>query len=494
MKITPSYQEFLKLSKKGNLIPIYAEVLSDITTPFSLLERFKDDKYSFLLESIAGGEHIARYSFVGTNPYKIITHRGNKVSITGENGKKTKKVEKDFLDVIKNELSKYKYVKLKELPRFCGGFVGYISYDTVRFFEKIPGENPSDAGLFDSLFMEARDLYVFDHIKQRLLILTHISTVGQSLKSGYKEALEKLNEMYDELKVRLKNTEPKILKKKIKEGKPRSNFRKEEFLKLVKIAKRYISKGEVIQVVLSQRFNRQSKVKDREIYRWLRFINPSPYMFYLHCNSHSLIGSSPEVFVRCEDGIAELRPIAGTRKRGYDEAEDLFLEKELLKDAKERAEHIMLVDLGRNDLGRVCEYGTVKVPEFMAIEKYSHVMHIVSKVTGKMKKGKDMFDLIRASFPAGTVTGAPKIRAMEIIDELEPVMRGPYAGSVGYFSYSGNLDTCITIRTIVKKGNNINIQAGAGIVADSNPDLEYKECINKAKALNKAVDLAEGAL
>ncbi|MDD5613737.1 MAG: anthranilate synthase component I family protein [Candidatus Omnitrophica bacterium] len=272
-----------------------------------------------------------------------------------------------------------------------------------------------------------------------------------------------------------------------------SNFKKSDFLKMVTEAKKYIKRGDIIQVVISQRFKRKSNVSDTQIYRWLRFINPSPYMFYLRCGEHSLIGSSPEVFVRCENKIAELRPIAGTRKRGKDDQEDVALESELLADEKERAEHVMLLDLGRNDLGRVCENGSIKVKENMVIEKYSHVMHIVSGITGKLKKDKDVFDLIRAAFPAGTVSGAPKIRAMEIIEELENARRGPYAGCVGYFSYSGNMDSCITIRTIVKKRDKIYVQSGAGIVADSIPDKEYKETINKAKALNRAVDLAESA-
>jgi len=323
--------------------------------------------------------------------------------------------------------------------------------------------------------------------------LTHAYIEEDDLKSSYEKACIRLEEMHEVLLKNIKASRPQVLKSNVKEGKFNSNFKKEDFLGSIDEIKKYIKKGDIIQAVLSQRFGRKSKVEDSQIYRWLRFINPSPYMFYLRCGDHSLIGSSPEVFVRCEDNIAELRPIAGTRKRGRDESEDLYLQKELLADEKERAEHIMLLDLGRNDLGRVCKYGTVKVREEMVIEKYSHVMHIVSDVAGRLDKGKDMFDLIRAAFPAGTVSGAPKIRAMEIIDELEPENRGPYAGSVGYFSYSGNMDTCITIRTIIKKGDSVYIQAGAGIVADSVPEREYQETINKAKALNKAVDLAEAA-
>ncbi|MDP8216426.1 MAG: anthranilate synthase component I [Candidatus Kaelpia imicola] len=493
MKITPDYPGFKKLIKKGNLIPVYSEVLSDGDTPFSLLERFKKENHSVLLESITGGEHIARYSFVGVSPVKVIKSKGDMMEILSGGKKKTIKIKTDVLDEIKNELSRYKYVFLKELPRFSGGFVGYFSYNLVKYFENIPQNNPDRLSLYDVFLMEIRDLYIFDHIKQRLILLTHAYIEEGDLKSSYKKALFRLEKMH---KVLLKNTKtsgPQVLKSNIKEGKFRSNFKKEDFLGSISEIKKYIKKGDIIQAVLSQRFNRKSKVEDSQIYRWLRFINPSPYMFYLRCGNHSLIGSSPEVFVRCEDNIAELRPIAGTRKRGRDESEDLSLQKELLSDEKERAEHIMLLDLGRNDLGRVCKYGTIEVKEKMVIEKYSHVMHIVSDVTGRLRRDKDMFDLIRAAFPAGTVSGAPKIRAMEIIDELESESRGPYAGAVGYFSYSGNMDTCITIRTIIKKGDSVYIQAGAGIVADSVPECEYQETINKARALNKAVDLAEAA-
>ena len=493
MKVTPDYQEFKRLSKKGNLIPVYSEVLSDGDTPFSLLERFKKEKHSILLESITGGEHIARYSFVGASPAKVIRSKGDLMEVLSGGKKKTTKIKTDILDEIKSELSRYKYVSLKGLPRFSGGFVGYFSYDLVRYFENIPQSNPDKLSLYDLFLMEIRDLYIFDHIKQRSILLTHVYTEKGDLKNLYDKALLKLKEMHKVLLKNVSASKSQLLKNNVKEGKFNSNFNKEDFLIKVKEIKKHIKNGDIIQAVLSQRFNRKSKVKDSQIYRWLRFINPSPYMFYLRCGDHSLIGSSPEVFVRCEDNIAELRPIAGTRKRGKDENEDICLEKELLSDQKERAEHVMLLDLGRNDLGRVCKYGTVEVREKMVIEKYSHVMHIVSDVAGKLKKGKDMFDLIRAAFPAGTVSGAPKIRAMEIINELETESRGPYAGAVGYFSYSGNMDTCITIRTIVKKGDAVYIQAGAGIVADSVPEREYQETINKAKALNKAVDLAEAA-
>lgn len=495
MRIEPDYRKFLKLSKEGNLIPVYMELLSDIYTPFILLQKLGDSPYVFLLESITGGEHIARYSFVGSKPISIIKTRGRRALLVERGREKEVEFSKDPLEVIQGQLEKYKYVKLEGLPRFSGGYVGYMSYDLIRFFERIPDENPDDLNLYDLFFMECRDIYIFDHIKQRLILLTHVDVKEEGVRDGYKRAGQRLEGMLKVVQTKIRASNPRIVSDgyKSKAG-IKSNFKEGEFLRIVRKAKEYIRAGDIIQVVLSQRFERRTKVPDKEIYRWLRFINPSPYMFYINCGDHCLIGSSPEVFVRCESRRAELRPIAGTRRRGRNQEEDHSLEGELLNDAKERAEHIMLVDLGRNDLGRVCKYGSVCVKEFMVIERYSHVMHIVSDVVGELREDRDVFDLIRATFPAGTVSGAPKIRAMEIIDELENIRRGPYAGCVGYFSYSGNLDSCITIRTIVKKGEKVYIQAGAGIVADSVPEREYMETINKAKALNKAVDLAEVSL
>jgi anthranilate synthase component 1 len=491
MRITPDYSQFLKLSREGNLIPVYIEVLSDSLTPFSLVQRFKNQKYFFLLESITGGEHIARYSFFGLNPVRIIKTRADSAEIlSSRGGREEIKILKDPLEIIKSQFKNYRYVRIKDLPRFCGGFVGYLGYDTVRFFERLPDENPDDLDLPDLLFMEVKDLYIFDHIKQRLIILTHAFLEQDNVRNAYKKAQAHLYKMYKEITKKV-SQQTVVLPRHIPEQKLKSNFRKQEFLNAVKKAKKYIREGDIIQVVLSQRFEKDVRVPDAEIYRWLRFINPSPYMYYLHCDDHALIGSSPEVFVRCEDGRAELRPIAGTRKRGKNLEEDLKLEQELLRDEKERAEHIMLVDLGRNDLGRVCKYGSVRVEELMVIEKYSHVMHIVSDVVGELRKDKDIFDLIRATFPAGTVSGAPKVRAMEIIEELENTKRGPYAGCVGYFSYSGNLDSCITIRTVIKKQDKAYIQAGAGIVADSVPEREYQETVNKARALSRAIEYAE---
>ena len=484
-----NFEEFKHYAGTYNLIPVYEKTPADLLTPvLAYLQIRKEEGNSFLLESVEGIGKIARYSFIGKNPETVFYNNGMELTVK-ENGT-AKTINRNIFDYIREKTQKFKRPQLPELPEFTGGIIGYLGFENMSLIEdviKFNGKNSFDSP--DSYFGVYNTIAAFDHFLHQFIIISNVDiTKFDSLKDAFSSGKSKILELKKELRrSRLFNLKYKFIKEyKLSEDKT-------DFKELVKKAKKNIYDGDVFQLVLSKRFAAEFEGDLINVYRALRMLNPSPYMFYLRCNDHSLIGSSPEVFVRCENGIAELRPIAGTRKRGRDEKEDLSLEKELLGDAKERAEHLMLVDLGRNDLGRVCEYGTVKTPEFMVIEKYSHVMHIVSDVVGKMKKDKDAFDLIRACFPAGTVSGAPKIRAMEIIDELEPVMRGPYAGCVGYFSYSGNLDTCITIRTIVKKGRNIYIQAGAGIVADSNPDSEYKECINKAKALNKAVDLAEAA-
>jgi len=355
MKITPDYNDFKKLSKRGNLIPVYSEVLSDRDTPFSLLQRLQRESHSILLESITGGEHIARYSFVAAAPDKIIRSKGDRVEIISKGKKKVFKPERGALDLVKSQLSCYKYASLEDLPRFSGGFVGYLSYELVGYFENIPQSKPDKLSLYDIFLMEIRDLYIFDHIKQRLILLTHADIRENNLKDAYAKAILRLEKMGKVLSKSIKSSTPQVLKDNVREGKFKSNFKKEDFLNSVKEIKKDIKRGEIIQAVLSQRFKRSSSVDDSQIYRWLRFINPSPYMFYLRCGDHSLIGSSPEVFVRCEDNIAELRPIAGTRKRGRDQSEDLALERELLSDKKERAEHLMLLDLGRNDLGRVSD-------------------------------------------------------------------------------------------------------------------------------------------
>ncbi|MCQ9208824.1 MAG: anthranilate synthase component I, partial [Omnitrophica bacterium] len=410
-------------------------------------------------------------------------------------GKKTKRFNsRDPLGEIKKLMQQYRFVPQEGLPRFCGGLVGFMGYDMVRFFERIGDANPDNLNLPDCLFLLTDTILIFDHTNQVIKIINNVHLKDKKTKLQLARAYEKATARIEEIAQRLKRplkepaTAKKTLQKKIS---IKSNLTQKEFSKIVKKIKGYIKEGEIIQAVLSQRFSTRFKTSPFNIYRTLRSINPSPYMFYLKLKDFHLVGSSPELFVRCEDRKITVRPIAGTRPRGKNDREDKKLITQLLADPKERAEHIMLVDLGRNDIGRVAKVGSVSLTELMVIEKYSHVMHIVSEVKGRLRKDKDIFDLIRAAFPAGTVTGAPKIRAMEIIDELENVRRGPYAGLVGYFSFSGNLDSCITIRTIMAKDKTAYIQAGAGIVADSLPQREYEETKNKAQALVKAVELAE---
>jgi anthranilate synthase component 1 len=462
----PNQEEFLKLAKKGNLIPVYKEIEIGEETPVSAFKKIEGE-YSFLLESVEGEEKIARYSFLGT------------VS------KKELHAFKSFPE-IREVISRFKPAAVAGLPRFHGGLVGYVSYDMVREVEKIPDKNPDELKIPPMLFLFTETLLAFDHVKGRIMVISNAEIKGDP-KKAYVEACSNIEGIEEKLK------KPFRLEKK-SSGKEEqiefaSNMTQPQFEAVVEKAKEHIRSGDIIQVVPSQRLSVDCKVDPFNVYRILRSINPSPYMFYLKLGEVKIAGSSPEVMVRLEGSEAIVRPIAGTRRRGRDEPEDKKMAKELLASEKERAEHIMLVDLGRNDLGRVCDYGTVRVTEEMVIERYSHVMHIVSNVAGRLSRGRDAVDLLMATFPAGTVTGAPKVRAMEIIDELENVKRGPYAGCVGYFGFSGEMDTGITIRTIIFKKDKAYVQVGAGIVADSVPAEEYKETINKAKAMLKAIAL-----
>ena len=493
----PGKEEFIRRSEQGNLIPVYRDVLADMETPVSAYRKIARGKYSFLLESVEGGERIARYSFLGTDPFLVMKSKGREVQIVER--WRADKIElgdgEDPLHVLKNLLGRYKYVDDPDLPRFCGGAVGYIGYDAVRFFEDLPDKTVDDLDVPEGFFLFTDILLVFDHVKHRIKVVC-TPEVGSDPATTYDLACEKIDEIVD----RLRNTPlppyenyayPEDLEPGIE---PNSNMTREQFEQSVVDAKEYIKAGDVIQVVLSQRMSVPLKADPLNVYRALRSINPSPYMYFMQCDDMQIIGSSPEILVTEDHGVVTTRPIAGTRPRGKTEDEDRALEHELLADEKELAEHIMLVDLGRNDIGRVSEFGTVQVDELMVIERYSHVMHIVSNVRGKLADGLDQFDVLRAAFPAGTVSGAPKIRAMEIIEELEPTRRGPYAGSIGYFSFSGNMDTCITIRTILVKDGTAYVQVGAGIVADSVPATEYQETMNKAGALLKAIELAHTGL
>ncbi|MFH0772293.1 MAG: anthranilate synthase component I [Candidatus Omnitrophota bacterium] len=488
----PSKSEFLRLAKKGNLIPVYKEISADLETPVSAFLKIDKSDYSFLFESVEGGEKIARYSFLGSAPSLIFRSKAREIEII-ENGKRTLfTTSSDPLFEIKKILGRYKFARTPGLPRFCGGLVGFMAYDMVNFFEELPSLGSDDLGLADAVFLLTDTILIFDHINHSIKVVSN-AYIDKDPNEAYEIAKKKIDGLIELLNLPLIRERKPVFpgresKKKVDFT---SNLTKDEFCDIVKKAKGYINNGDIIQVVLSQRLETEVNCSETDLYRALRMVNPSPYMYLLKLNNMSLIGASPELMVRCEDGMVELRPIAGTRPRGKTEEMEKRLEKNLLTSAKERAEHIMLVDLGRNDIGRVCEYGSVRVSELMTVEKYSHVMHIVSECAGKLRKGKDQFDVIRATFPAGTVSGAPKVRAMEIIEELEKTKRGPYAGLVGYFSFSGNLDTCINIRTILMRGKKVYIQAGAGIVADSNPEKEYEETMNKARGTVKAIELAE---
>jgi len=492
----PKLDEFLKLSEKANVIPVYKEINADLDTPVSAFLKIKKNEYAFLFESVEGGEKIARYSFLGSNPSLVFKSKGKAIEIINarKNSRDKFITRQDPLDEVKKIMKDFKPVHIKGLPRFYGGLVGFMGYDAVRFFENIPDKNSDDLKIADFIFMLTDTILVFDHVNHKIKIVSNVMLPKSKAKVSKNEKIRFYNEAVKKIQTIQKDFERPFSGKEIEAKKAKacsqvtSNYGKKEFEQLVVKAKEYIKKGDVIQVVLSQRFKVKLKTDSFSVYRSLRSINPSPYMFYLKCNDVTLVGASPEILVRCEDGVVQTRPIAGTRPRGANEESDKLLEKELLSDIKEKAEHIMLVDLGRNDLGRVCKAGKVSVSDFMAVEKYSHVMHLVSEVKGLLDKKYDIYDVLRASFPAGTVSGSPKIRAMEIIDSLENIRRGPYAGCVGYFSFSQNMDTCITIRTIIVKDGYAYVQAGAGIVADSVPEKEYFESINKSKALIEAIN------
>jgi len=494
--ISPSFTEFKKKLRKGNLIPVWQEVLADFDTPVSAFKKIESGKYSFLLESVEGGEKWGRYSFLGSEPSVIFKSKNGNIEITKKG--KTKKSQGNPIDALRDLLSRYKPVTTPELPRFHGGAVGYFSYDIVRHIEDLPEIGVDDLGLWDSLFMITDLVLVFDNVNHKIKIIynAYVPEVKEA-QEAYNTAVNKIEDIIKKLRKPVKhykNNTNKNIRKSKGALKLKSNFKPQDYKKAVKNTKEYIKAGDIIQAVIAQRWKTKLDVDPFDLYRSLRVLNPSPYMFYLNLRTETLVGSSPEVMVRVEEGEVVSRPIAGTRPRGKTEKEDLKLEKELLADPKERAEHIMLVDLARNDLGRISDIGTVKVDEFMIIERYSHVMHIVSNVIAKLSRKKDAFDVLKATFPAGTLSGAPKVRAMEIIEEMEPNRRGAYGGAVGYFSFSGNMDTCITIRTFVIKDNEIYIQAGAGIVADSNPEKEYQESVNKVKALVKAIEVAKSGL
>ena len=473
----PSLEEVKKLQAQGNIIPVYKSVIADFLTPVSaFLKLEKDRSYAFLLESVEGGERIARYSFLGGDPFLIKRYR---------NGQPP-----DFIENLRSTMARFHSVSLPNLPPFTGGAVGYFGYDMVRTIEDIPNTGTDDLGVDDAVLMFYKTVLAFDHLRHQIHIISNViaDDSQESLKVQYQKAVEEIAHIEALLRSPLEI--PQVTRNE-REVVVRSNFEKKSYLAAVAKAKEYIAAGDIFQVVLSQRFEVDLLTAPVEIYRALRIVNPSPYMYFLKMPDTSIVGSSPEMLVRVRDRQLEYRPIAGTLPRGTSEAEDEENAEKLRNDEKERAEHIMLVDLGRNDLGRVSQYGTVRVEDLMFIERYSHVMHLVSSLRGQLRDGLDRWDTLMACFPAGTVSGAPKVRAMEIIDELEPTKRGVYAGAVMYADFSNNLDSCIAIRTLVVRGNKGYIQAGGGIVADSVPENEYTETVNKSRALIRAINLAQ---
>jgi anthranilate synthase component I len=487
----PPRDIFNALAKKGNLIPVYREIMADMDTPVSAFRKIDDGRFSYLLESIEGGEKWGRYSFLGSTPSVIIRSKGTLVE-TISDGITVQQESSDPLTCIKELLAQFTPVEVDGLPRFFGGAVGYLGYDMVRHFESLTTEKPALLDAYDSYFLITDSIVIFDTMRQKIKVVSnaHI-TENVSPAAAYERAIEIINDIIGRLRAPLPPHGASNPKKPVQFL---SNMSRNCFEDSVEKAKEYVRSGDIIQVVLSQRFSGELSADPFDIYRVLRTLNPSPYMFFLRLDDTVIAGASPEVMVRKEGDHVELRPIAGTRPRGATPEDDARLADELLADPKECAEHVMLVDLGRNDLGRVCTTGSVRVSELMLIERYSHVMHIVSNVQGQLSADRDAFDLVRATFPAGTLSGAPKIRAMQIIDELEPVRREIYGGAVGYFSFSGNMDLCITIRTLVIKDGQIHLQAGAGIVADSDPATEWQETINKGMAVMRAVEIAEKGL
>lgn len=482
----PTQEQYLGMAKENNLIPVYMELFVDMDTPISIFKKVCREQFTYLLESVEGGENLARYSFIGLEPFVRYQCRRGVGVIEDDNGRQ--EAIGDPLDVLKDIMDNYRAPKIDGLPRFYGGAVGYFGYDLIRYIEDIPTHTVDDLGLPDCHFVLTRLVLIFDHVKHKVKIVVNTEP-GSDPGAAYALAVQRINAIKN-----LIHEAPGTVNAANRvagSSKYLSNMTREEFMAKVERAKEYIRAGDVFQVVLSQRLTMPLQGDPFDIYRNLRTVNPAPYLYYLNFGGTVIIGSSPEMLIRVEDGIVQTCPIAGTRPRGQSREEDLGLEEELLADAKEKAEHLMLVDLGRNDVGRVCKYGSVNVRAFMGVERYSHVMHLVSNVSGRLKNGLTAYDALKACFPAGTVSGAPKVRAMEIIEELEPTRRGVYAGAIGYFGFTGNMDTCITIRTILVHNGKTYVQAGAGIVADSNPEKEYDETINKAKALLETLMLKE---
>ncbi|MCE5280746.1 MAG: anthranilate synthase component I [Deltaproteobacteria bacterium] len=488
--IHPDFETFSRRAGEGNLIPVCREILADTETPVTALMKLADRPHLFLLESVEGGEKWARYSFLGADPRMIVRIREGEVIVEEKGSQRRVAHGGDPMKVLKEILGRCRPVPMEGLPRFFGGAVGFLGYEMVRYFERIPEGNGPAPAEDEAVFLVTDTLIIFDNVRHTIKVVACAMTdEGPDLRAVYDDAVGRIDEMTALIRAPRRERPPAAIPETFRPFQP--DMAPETFREMVRRTKDYIAQGDIIQAVLSQRFQRETAADPVDLYRALRHVNPSPYLFCLKDQELCLIGSSPEVMVRLDQGIAELKPIAGTRRRGTTEQEDRRLADELLQDPKERAEHVMLVDLGRNDLGRIARIGSVQVNQLMAVERYSHVMHLVSDIQAQIADGKDAFDVLRATFPAGTLSGAPKVRAMEIIAELEPTRRGVYGGAVGYFGYGGNMDFCITIRTMQIQGGRIFLQVGAGIVADSDPEAEYRETLGKAEGMVQAVRLAE---
>jgi anthranilate synthase component 1 len=495
----PTFEEFKKFAEGHTVVPIFRKILADGLTPVSAFTKLQGGSWNFLFESVVGGEKVGRYSFLGSSPFLRFIAKGTKVVLERYSKDKqinTEEVEtSDPLALLQKYIAKYSAPHVQGLPRFCGGAVGYAGYDTVRYVEKLPNIPKDDRGLPDLAFGFYDHMVIFDHINKTIAVVVHAHLEGKNPKDAYDSACQRIDEIVslldapgNELRVRDIHPEGPV------QQAFSSNFSKEQFEKAVLKCKEYIFAGDIFQVVISQRLETKTNAKPLDIYRTLRVVNPSPFLFFLSMGELHLIGSSPEIMVRVEEGNVTIRPLAGTRPRGANDEEDRKLAADLVGDPKERAEHIMLVDLGRNDVGRIADFGSVRLTDVMTVEKYSHVMHLCSTVEGTLRKNMTALDALKACLPAGTLSGAPKVRAMEVIDELEPQKRGPYGGAVGYIDFSGNMDTCIALRTMVLMDGKAYLQAGAGVVADSDPTKEYEETLNKARGLLRAIEIAEKQL
>jgi anthranilate synthase component 1 len=498
----PDFATFSKLAHQADYVPVYRRLLSDVLTPVSAFHKIDDGGAACLFESVVGGEKVGRYSFLAAEPFMVLSARDREVKMTDRAGAETRGVDNP-LELLRERVKSFRVAKLPELPPFVGGAVGYAGYDTVRYVEKLPNAPADDRQLPDLFFAFFDHMLVFDNVQKTAIVVVLEAVDGgrgapqrgpgeERIRRAYDDACRRVDRLVEKLGLPREELEPADIEMKGDVRLPyKSNFSQPEFEDAVRKCVEYIRAGDIFQVVISQRLAVPLAVNPFEVYRTLRVVNPSPFMFFLRTPECSLVGSSPEIMVRVVDGKVTVRPLAGTRRRGRTEEEDQRLAEELLADPKEQAEHVMLVDLGRNDVGRVARYGSVAVSDVMVIERYSHVMHITSNVTGQLREGCDAFDALAACLPAGTVSGAPKVRAMQIIDEIEPHRRGPYAGAVGYIDFAGNMDTCIALRTIVIQDGTAYVQAGAGIVADSDPEREYEETLNKARGLLKAIEITE---